>query len=83
MVNLSMIVLLLGDVSAAQMPTVDVGNSHFSLIGAGVRVLTVSATPDQLAAVPLGTVLGPYGVEAPDTEVANHPDGIRGRADPP
>ncbi|KAI2505103.1 hypothetical protein MHU86_9291 [Fragilaria crotonensis] len=56
---------LLGDVRAAQIPEVEVDNSHFALIGgAGIRVLTVAGMPDQLAAAPPGTYLGPYAADA-------------------
>lgn len=62
-VDLSM--ALLGDVRAAQIPVVEVDNSHFALIGgAGIRVLTVAGMPDQLAAAPPGTYLGPYAADA-------------------
>ncbi|KAI2491004.1 hypothetical protein MHU86_23572 [Fragilaria crotonensis] len=62
-VDLSM--ALLGDVRAAQIPEVEVDNSHFALIGgAGIRVLTVAGMPDQLAAAPPGTYLGPYAADA-------------------
>lgn len=67
MVDLSM--GLLGDISAAQMPAVEVDNSHFSLIGGGVRVPTSAKMPDYLAAAPPGTALGPFGADAPGTEV--------------
>lgn len=67
MIDLSM--ALLGDVRAAQMPVVEVDNSHFSLIGAGVRVPTIAVMPEQLAAAPPGVYLGPYGADDPDTEV--------------
>ena len=61
---------LLGDVRAAQVPVVEVDNTVFSLIGAGgVRVPTMAVMPDQLAAAPPGTLLGPYAPDAPDTEV--------------
>jgi hypothetical protein len=67
MIDLSM--ALLGDVRAAQMPVVEVDNTHFSLIGAGVRVPTAAAMPDQLARAPPGTFLGPYSAEDQGTEV--------------
>lgn len=67
MVDLSM--ALLGDVRAAQMPVVEVDNTHFSLIGAGVRVPTVAAMPDHLAGAPPGTFLGPYNADDLGTEV--------------
>ena len=61
---------LLGDVRAAQIPVVEVDNTVFSLVGgAGVRVPTIAVMPDQLAAAPPGTHLGPYGADAPDTEL--------------
>ena len=61
---------LLGDVRAAQIPVVEVDNSHFSLIGgAGVRVPTIATMPDHLAGAPPGTTLGPYAANAPDTEL--------------
>ena len=61
---------LLGDVRAAQIPAVEVDNTHFALIaGAGVRVPTNAVMPDQLAAVPPGIFLGPYGADVPGTEV--------------
>lgn len=60
---------LLGEVRAAQMPVVEVDNTHFSLIaGAGVRVPTVAVMPDQLL-LAAGGHLGPYGADAPNTEV--------------
>ena len=60
---------MLGDVRAAQMSVVEVDNSHFSLIGAGVRVHT-TALPNQLAAAQPGTYLvGHYGAKAMGTEV--------------
>ncbi|KAI2489206.1 hypothetical protein MHU86_25383 [Fragilaria crotonensis] len=43
--------------------------THFSLIGAGVRVPTTATMPDHLAAAPPGAYLGPYGAEALGTEV--------------
>lgn len=67
MVDLSMGIL--SDIRAAQIPTVEVDNTHFSLIGAGVRVPTVALMPDHLAAAPPGAYLGPYGAEAVGTEV--------------
>ncbi|KAI2511047.1 hypothetical protein MHU86_3359 [Fragilaria crotonensis] len=60
---------LLGDVRATQMPVVEVDNSHFSLILAGVRVPTMASMPDRLAAAPPGTALGPYAAGTPNTEV--------------
>ena len=60
---------LLGDVRAAQMPVVEVDNSLFALVTAGVRVPTWETMPDQLAAAPPGTFLGPYAAGEPDTEV--------------
>jgi hypothetical protein len=62
---------LLGDIRAAQMPVVEVDNTHFSLVvgGAGVRVPTVAVMPDRLLAAPPGAYLGPYGGDAPSTEV--------------
>lgn len=67
MIDLSM--ALLGDMRAAQMPVVEVDNSHFSLIGAGVRVPTVAGMPEQLMAAPPGIHLGPYGADEPGTKV--------------
>lgn len=68
MIDLSM--ALLGDVRAAQMPVVEVDNSHFSLIGAGVRVPTSATMPEQLMAAPPGVQhLGPYGADDPATEI--------------
>lgn len=60
---------LLGDVRAAQIPVVEVDNTHFSLIGGAVRVPTVATMPDQLAAAPPGTYLGPYAPDTPGTEL--------------
>lgn len=61
---------LLGDVRSAQIPVVEVDNAVFSLIGgSGVRVPTTAVMPDHLQAAPPGTHLGPFGAEAPDTEV--------------
>ena len=61
---------LLGDVRAAQIPVIEVDNTPFSLVGAGgVRVPTAAVMPDRLAAAPPGTYLGPYAVDAPDTEL--------------
>lgn len=61
---------LLGDVRAAQVPTVEVDNTHFSLIGnAGVRVPTVATMADHLDAAPPGGYLGPFGADVPGTEV--------------
>lgn len=51
------------------MPVVEVDNSHFLLIGAGVQVFTVAMMPEQLAAVPPGTCLGPDGADDQGTEV--------------
>jgi hypothetical protein len=65
---------LLGDVSAAQVPTVAVDNTHFSLIGnAGVRVPTVATMADHIETAPPGIHLGPYGHEVPGTEVLVRP----------
>ena len=61
---------LLGDVSAAQVPTVAVDNSHFSLIGnAGVRVPTIAIMADHMDMAPPGVYLGPFWADAPGTEV--------------
>ena len=61
---------LLGDVRTAQVPVVEVDNSHFLLIGgSGVWVPTVAVMPDQLAAAPPRRVVGPYAVDAPRTEL--------------
>lgn len=61
---------LLGDVRAAQIPVVEIDNSHFSLIGAaGVRVPTIATMPDQMAVAPPGTMLGPYAADTPGTEL--------------
>ena len=60
----------LGDVRTEQIPVVEIDSSHFALIaGAGVRVPTNAMVPDQLAAAPPGTFLGPYGVDVPGPEV--------------
>lgn len=60
---------LLGDVRAAQVPVVEVDNSLFSLIGGAVRVPTLAVMPDQLAAAPPGSYLGPYVADTPGTEL--------------
>lgn len=62
---------LLGDVRSAQIPVVEVDNTVFSLIGgAGVRVPMTAVMPDHLQAAPPGTTrLGPFGADAPNTEV--------------
>ena len=61
---------LLGDVRAAQIPTVTLDNAHFSLIGnAGVRVPTVATMLDHIDAAPPGVYLGPYGADVEGTEV--------------
>ena len=61
---------ILGDVTAAQVPTVVVDNTHFSLIGnAGVRVPTVATMADQLDTAPPGMSLGPFGPDVPGTEI--------------
>ena len=62
---------LLGDVRAAQVPVVEVDNTHYSLIGnAGVRVPTVATMQNHLdTAPPAGVYLGSFGADAPGTEV--------------
>ena len=66
--------LLLGDVRAAQIPTVSVDNTHFSLVGnAGVRVPTVVTMLDHIDAAPPGVYLGPYTADTPGTEVVRPP----------
>ena len=61
---------ILGDVSAAQVPTVVVDNTHFSLVvNAGVRVPTVATMADHLDTAPPGVSLGPFEPEVPGTEI--------------
>ena len=87
LVDLSM--ALLGDICAAQMPVVEVDNSHFSLVTAGVRLPMEAVMPDRLAAAPPGVSLGPYGPGRPDTEVVRPraiqviPISYAANADPP
>ena len=67
MANLS--VGLLVDILAAQMPVIEVDNTHFSLNGAGERVPTVAVIPNQLLMLGAPAALGPYGADVPDTEL--------------
>ena len=62
---------LLGDVRAAQVPVVEIDNTQFSLVvaGAGIRVPIAAVMNDQLEAAPPATFLGPYGADAPSTEL--------------
>jgi hypothetical protein len=61
---------LLGNIRAAQIPTVELDNSHFSLIGGvGVSVPTVAVVSDHLEATPPGSYLGSYAVDASGTEM--------------
>jgi hypothetical protein len=71
LVDLSM--ALLGNIRATQMPMVEVNNSHFSLVKAGVRVPTEAVMPDRLAAALPGMTLGPYGPGTPHIEMVRPP----------
>ena len=63
-----MTMAVIGDVRATQTAVVELDNSAFSLIAAGVRVPTAAVMMGEVMAAPPGIYLGPYDVDAPNTE---------------